>query len=185
MKKILLFLMIIAMFAACSTPKYTYYFDHYPSKKTTVLKSGDTEKKQENFAANAETTYVASNVDAPVPFELSTAVASTSKEIFIQAKPTTTSGVHEVAIKRNSTNKKGLFKTIRDSTTTHAPPTPATPPRVPSPMLPGQSPTTTSAPPMHAIPPRVPSPTLTFQSRTTTRAPPTRAIPRLVPRTPR
>ena len=114
MKKILLFLMIIAMFAACSTPKYTYYFDHYPSKKTTVLKSGDTEKKQENFAANAETTYVASNVGAPVPFELSTAVASTSKEIFIQAKPTTTSGVHEVAIKRNSTNKKGLFKTIRD-----------------------------------------------------------------------
>lgn len=36
MKKLLLLLMVAAIFAACSAPKYTYYFDRYSLKKNTA-----------------------------------------------------------------------------------------------------------------------------------------------------
>lgn len=93
MKKILVLLGASLLLAACSTPKYTYYFDHYDynSGKKDVASKGPVQRLAQEPSLNLdEKTLVAS--------------ASEEKIYIAETKPTITK--EEAIAKYNSLSKK-------------------------------------------------------------------------------
>ena len=77
MKTLLIVLTLGAMFAACSSPKYTYYFDRYSTKSNAKAKDVFSEK-------SSVLTSGVINSNSSIPIQAGTLVASTSKEILVQ-----------------------------------------------------------------------------------------------------
>ncbi len=70
MKKLSLILMTIAMLVACSSPKYAYYFDHYPTKSITPQTKPNMSKLtlEETFVASTSNyLFAQSNKEISLP----------------------------------------------------------------------------------------------------------------------
>lgn len=126
MKKILLFLMIIAMFAACSTPKYTYYFDRYSVKNTAVLAKDKTGSRSEDIVSEKNPASIPEVItpSATISAQDQTLMASSSKRILGQSSNTiSTSKVSNSTLaKITKKEKKNLMKSIKEYKTKMASP---------------------------------------------------------------
>ena len=98
MRKYLLLASSIVILASCSTPKYTYHFDHYD------YNSGKRKKQAEEVLAATRTTSPA--VAAPAAIDEETLVASVKENEIFVAKPAPTVSKEEAVAKLKSMSKE-------------------------------------------------------------------------------
>jgi hypothetical protein len=91
MRNILITLVCVLVFAACSTPKYSYHFDHYDynsgrkQAKVSEPVNQTAPAEEQSPLALQEEALVASNTSAPVVMEeKQTVVAKETKEAFLK-----------------------------------------------------------------------------------------------------
>src|SRR5690349_752140 len=72
MRKIIFILFGVLLFAACSAPKYTYFFDRY-----------DYNSGKKNKTAENELTFSTERLNSPLSIEKGTLTASTDRELML------------------------------------------------------------------------------------------------------
>ena len=103
MRKLLIVSVAVAIFVGCSAPKYTYYFDRYPSKNLASAKSEDVSVEYEHLTSDV----ITQSSSAPAQDRI--LLAGTSKNF----SPKSGNGNSLIIISKNS--KATLLKaTIQD-----------------------------------------------------------------------